>query len=75
MPRLREAQVIAGRGTATAAIDLSDGLSSDVGHICERSGVGVRLWAERLPISSAQRPGADENGQEPGELAHEGRGG
>ncbi|MBC7223174.1 MAG: hypothetical protein H5T59_02695 [Anaerolineae bacterium] len=36
-------------------IDLSDGLSSDIGHICEESHVGVRLWAERLPISPAAR--------------------
>jgi len=52
-PRLREAAAIARLGGATAGIDLSDGLSSDVGHICERSQVGVRLWAERLPISEA----------------------
>ncbi|MFW6135925.1 MAG: thiamine-phosphate kinase [Chloroflexota bacterium] len=54
-PRLAEAAVIARSGAATAMIDVSDGLSSDVGHICDRSQVGVRLWAERLPISSAAR--------------------
>lgn len=54
-PRVREGQVIARRGQATAMIDLSDGLSSDIGHICEESRVGVRLWAERLPISPAAR--------------------
>jgi thiamine-monophosphate kinase len=71
-PRLREAQAIARTGMATSAIDLSDGLSSDVGHICERSGVGVRLWAERLPISPATRSVAHEIGKEPWQLAIEG---
>lgn len=52
-PRLSEAAVIAGSMQATAMIDLSDGLSSDALHICERSGVGLRLWAERLPVSEA----------------------
>ena len=71
-PRLREAQVISRMRTATAAIDLSDGLSSDVGHICERSEVGVRLWAERLPISCAARSVANEIGKEAWQLAIEG---
>ncbi len=54
-PRLSEAAVIAPSGAATAMIDVSDGLSSDVAHICDRSQVGVRLWAGRLPISPAAR--------------------
>jgi thiamine-monophosphate kinase len=54
-PRLPESTIIARSGRATAMIDVSDGLSSDIGHICERSQVGVRLWADRLPISSAAR--------------------
>lgn len=54
-PRLSEAATIAGSMQATAMIDLSDGLSSDALHICERSGVGLRLWAERLPVSEAVR--------------------
>jgi thiamine-monophosphate kinase len=71
-PRLREASVMARLGGATAAIDLSDGLSSDVGHICERSEVGVRLWAERLPISAATRQVAAEGARTPYALALEG---
>jgi thiamine-monophosphate kinase len=34
-----------------AAIDVSDGLSSDLGHIVEESRVGARVYAAKLPIS------------------------
>ncbi len=34
----------------TAMIDVSDGLSSDLLHICKQSNVGCRLFEERLPI-------------------------
>lgn len=62
-PRLPESAIIARAGSATAMIDISDGLSSDVGHICERSGVGVRLWAARLPVSTAARQVAGASGR------------
>ncbi len=54
-PRVWEGRAIASDGRATAMIDLSDGLSSDIGHICDQSQAGVRLWGERLPISDATR--------------------
>jgi thiamine-monophosphate kinase len=52
-PRLREAAAIAATGGATAMIDISDGLSSDLGHICEQSQVGAHIAAVHLPISDA----------------------
>jgi thiamine-monophosphate kinase len=38
-----------------AAIDVSDGLSSDLAHILEESRVGARIQAEKLPISDNLR--------------------
>lgn len=49
-PRLALGQRL--RGLAHAAIDVSDGLLADLGHILEESKLGGRLEAERLPISA-----------------------
>ncbi len=34
---------------ASAAIDTSDSLSTDLNHLCEASGVGARVWAGKIP--------------------------
>ena len=49
-PRLALGQWLADSRLATAMIDTSDGLSTDLGHICEASGVGARVFAEKIPI-------------------------
>lgn len=41
------------RGLATAAIDVSDGLIADAGHLAEASGAGLRLNLDRVPVSPA----------------------
>ncbi len=43
------------RGLVSAAIDVSDGLLADLGHILECSGVGATVWVDRLPRSAAFR--------------------
>lgn len=70
-PRLPEGALIARSGSATATIDISDGLSSDVGHICDRSGVDIRIWADRLPISPPARHVAQLTDKPPWQLALE----
>ena len=48
-PRVALGVALARRSLATAAIDLSDGLSSDVRHLCDESGVGVSIESGALP--------------------------
>ena len=49
-PRLRVGQALVHKRLATAAIDLSDGLSTDLHHLCEESGTGAVVEAASLPI-------------------------
>jgi len=51
-PYLREGRFLARRGGVHAVIDVSDGLSSDIGHIAEESNVGIRLYSEKIPVSN-----------------------
>ncbi|HYJ91509.1 MAG TPA: thiamine-phosphate kinase, partial [Pyrinomonadaceae bacterium] len=50
MPRVELAKYLRESSLASSMIDLSDGLSSDIYHICEESGVGAEIDASLLPI-------------------------
>lgn len=52
-PRVREAMAL--RPFVNAAIDISDGLAADLGHILERSGVGAVIEMEALPLADSLR--------------------
>jgi thiamine-monophosphate kinase len=52
-PRLGLGQALV--GLATAALDVSDGLVGDLGHIAEASGVGCVVEAARVPLSAPAR--------------------
>jgi thiamine-monophosphate kinase len=54
-PQPRVALGVALRGLATAAIDVSDGLLGDLGHVLKRSGVGAVVEWEQVPRSEALR--------------------
>ena len=52
MPQPRVALGLALRGVASSAIDLSDGLVGDLGHLLQRSGVAARVDVDALPRST-----------------------
>lgn len=53
VPRVKEGRAIALSGCASAMIDVSDGLSSDLAHICTQSGVGAELDGRAIPVSAS----------------------
>ena len=55
VPRIDVARALRSHAAVHGAIDISDGLSSDLIHICEASGVGCEIDAAALPIPRAVR--------------------
>jgi thiamine-monophosphate kinase len=56
-------------GLATAMIDISDGLSSELGHIANSSGVGCRIERSAIPVDPAIASSLPELNLDPFELA------
>ena len=51
MPRIAAGRALREGRLAAALIDISDGLSTDLRHICDESGVGARIYAEKVPVA------------------------
>ena len=54
-PQIAVGRFLREKGLASAMIDISDGLSTDLGHICEESGVGAEIEAEAIPVAGDER--------------------
>src|SRR5574341_664492 len=72
VPRVREGRALAEAGFASAMIDLSDGLASDLAHLCRESGVSARIKEDRIPIDPAASAIARHFEEDPMALALQG---
>ncbi|HEY7472045.1 MAG TPA: thiamine-phosphate kinase [Gemmatimonadota bacterium] len=64
-PRLAESAWLAESASLHALIDVSDGISSDAGHLAERSGVRIALEPARIPVHPAALDAARRTGSDP----------
>ncbi|SPF44671.1 Thiamine-monophosphate kinase [Candidatus Sulfotelmatobacter kueseliae] len=55
-PRVELGRILRQKGLASAMIDLSDGLSTDLAHICEESGVGAEIESQLIPRARVGKP-------------------
>lgn len=62
---LRHAHILAQSGACTAAIDVSDGLSSDLLHLCSDSGVGAVIREQDIPLDPEVTAAAAKLGKDP----------
>ena len=67
--RLAEGRWLGGQPGVHAMMDMSDGLATDLGHICRESRVGARIMVDALPVPPAAREAAGALGRNPLEWA------
>jgi thiamine-monophosphate kinase len=63
-PRVEEARLLREHCAVTAMIDISDGLAVDLHHILEASGVGARVFSERIPLRTDSLDAALHEGED-----------
>ena len=68
-PHLQEGRFLAGQPGIRAAIDVSDGLSADLGHIAKQSAVGATIYASAIPVSNFLQKFCADFGFDPFEYA------
>jgi thiamine-monophosphate kinase len=51
-PQSAIGQILGAKNLVSAMIDLSDGLSSDLAHLCRASQTGAKIFAEKIPVES-----------------------
>jgi thiamine-monophosphate kinase len=54
-PQAEIGRILGAKNLATAMIDLSDGLSSDLAHLCRESKIGAEIYAEKIPVDGNLR--------------------
>jgi thiamine-monophosphate kinase len=64
-PRVAEGRWLGAQPGVHAMIDCSDGLATDLGHVCRESAVSARVHLARVPVAQAVRTAARALGQDP----------
>lgn len=59
LPRIEAGLFLSETDSASSMIDLSDGLSSDLMHICRASNVGAKIFADKIPVDKNLKVAAD----------------
>ena len=70
-PRLDEGAKLAGGLNPTSMIDISDGLASEIRHLCEESGCGCLVFEDDIPITEESRRWSLKKGYSPVQFAME----
>jgi thiamine-monophosphate kinase len=58
-PRIDVGRTLREKAIATSMIDISDGLSTDLSHLCEESGVGAEIRKGAIPKASIGKPACE----------------
>src|SRR5262249_40043104 len=69
MPRVTEGQWLGAQAAVHAMMDVSDGIATDLGHICRESRTGARVTLDRLPTAPPVREPARILSRDPAQWA------